>query len=245
MKNILLTAVVTFLLTVLLGGGFLYYYYGIERFARDVSPFIDTARDKVTEAVAPATQTVPKTEADKIMDAVAGTQGASALIFKTVAGEETFVARGLLVSTDGLILTDSETIIKGVPYTVRVPGVRDYFPVTHVTELSEALTLLKIEHTTTLVPRFTDNSVLPESLVVAITGDETQQIATGIVTVADEVRGVIRTNLFGTMAPGSVLVTVDGFAVGISTVAAQGEGQASFTPLTRSYINDVRQSALF
>lgn len=237
---IVLTALVTFVVTAVLGA-ILLSYYGVEKVAKEVSPFVENAQKKVTEGVVPPSERKePVTEADLIMEAVASTQGSSVLIYRTDAGvaEETFVARGLLVSTDGLIVTDMEALSKNATYTVAVPGVKDRLVVLDSAPYGEALTVLSVTYSTTLLPKFSDAVVDTEQLVVAITGDKNQRIATGIVT--ERLEGSVRTNLVGTITPGSVLVSKEGYVVGVSTVHAQGGGQASFTPLTIENIRDIK-----
>lgn len=238
--TILITAVFTFVLTAVVGAVLL-SHYGVEKVAEEVSPFVENAQRRVTEGVVPPSEKKePATEADLIMEAVASTQGASVLIYRVEEGdaEETFVARGLLVSTDGLIVTDLEALSKNATYTVAVPGVKERLVVEKRALYDEALAVLAVSHTTTLLPKFTDTGLENEQLVVAITGDKNQRIATGIVT--ESLEESVRTNLVGTITPGSVLVSKEGYAVGVSTVHAQGGGQASFTPLTTESIRAIK-----
>jgi hypothetical protein len=237
---VVLTALITCVLTVG-AGAYAIVYFGKERVVEEVSPFIENAQRRVTEGVVPPSERKePATEADLIMEAVASTQGASVLIYRVGEGvaEETFVARGLLVSTDGIIVTDMEALSKNATYTVAVPGVKERLVVEKRALYGEALAVLSVTYASTLLPKFTDTGLENEQLVVAITGDKNQRIATGIVT--ESLEESVRTNLVGTITPGSVLVSKEGYTVGVSTVHAQGGGQASFTPLTTESIRAIK-----
>jgi hypothetical protein len=230
MSVIVTLAVVSVLLT----------YFGTERVAEEVSPFVEQTAERVTEGIVPPTERAePKTEADLIMEAVASTQGSSVLIYRTTAtGTETFVGRGLLVTPDGMVLTDTAIIRENATHTIAIPGVRDALTVTSARVLDDSLTLLTIPHTTTQVPRFTDAPPATGALVVTVTGENDVRIGTGIVT--ELTSPAIRTNIYGTVSPGSLLVTKEGTVVGLSTVSVQGGGQNSFHELTAEFVRSLR-----
>lgn len=241
--NTIITTVVITTLVLVVAGAVIISRYGVETVSNEVSPFVENTQNRLTEGVVPPSErSEPKTDADLIMEAVAGSQGSAVLIYRTdQASSSNLVGRGLLVSTDGMILTDQAAIVPSAQYEVAIPGERNRIPVRSLAPIDEAFTLLRITHNTSLVPRFGENTAAVGDLVVAVTGTESMSIATGIVTAVEA--DAVRTNLVGTIAPGSVLVSKEGQVVGLSTVAAQDGQAASFTPLTRTFITDLRNNA--
>ncbi len=212
-------------------------YYGTEKVATEVSPFVEQTRNRLTEGVIPPNlKEEPKTEADEIMDAVASNQGGSVLIYSANPTKSEFLGRGILISSTGQIITDSsilDTDNASTTYTVTVPGTKDTFTATLV-NYRDNLGLLKIDISTTQIAKFGQNMPVANDLVVAVTGDEKMRIGTGIVTKMSP--STITTNIFGTIAPGSILVSKSGFTIGLSTTKNQKAGEANFTILTKSII---------
>lgn len=243
LSAIIITVLVTSIIVVAIGAVVL-SYYGTERVATEVSPFVDGARERITENIVPPSTTSEQTEADRIMAAVARSQGSSVLIYRAGASTSTepvLVARGLIFSTAGLVVTDSSVFQASNEYVVQVPGVRDRLPVIRTATTSNpSLIVLTIAHNTTLIPLFTQNLPVPNDLVVSITGEATERIATGIVTESSSNR--LSTNLVGTFIPGSILVNTESQVIGIATVDAQTGTNPAFTPLTRSLINELKET---
>jgi hypothetical protein len=233
--------VLTIVLTAVLTLGAVFFVLtslGKQEVVNEVSPFVETAKDKITEVVVPDVKKPdePKTEADQIMDAVAQNQGSSVLIFKADGGTGKFIARGLVLTSDGYLLTDKNSVSGTGVYSVVVPGMKDRLVAQKIAE-KDSLALLKIDLNTSLLGTFSDDVPTLKDLVVAVTGNEKMSIATGIVTTIDTTTGVIGTNLVGAIAPGSLLVSKNGSIVGLSTVSVQRGSEASFVLLTKSIID--------
>lgn len=234
--TIITTAVISVLATLIVVA-ILLTTFGVERVANDVSPFVNSATERLTEGIIPpAEREEPKTDADLILDAVASNRGSSVLIYKTTATEENFVARGLLSTTDGIVLTDDAVIQPGVEYVISVPGTRDPFQASQLSTVDD-VAILKIDINTTLVAEFTDFVPTTESLVVALNGDEALQIATGIITGVRE--DALITNIVGAMTPGTPLVAKDGSVIGLSTVGAQDSTDTTFRRISQEYYETI------
>jgi hypothetical protein len=217
--------------------------FGTERVAQEVSPFVESAKERVVEnVVPPSQQEEPKTEADIIMEAVAANQGNSVLIYEQSATGEEFVARGIMISTDGRIVTDEAVIHASSSYVVAVPGTRGRLAAAQLAVV-DGLAVLDIPITTTLVASFTNTTPSGQELVVAITGTEEMSIATGIIT-DTATSGVLDTNIYGVTVPGSSLVAKNGRIYGIATVATQDDIEASFQHLTQDKITEIAKISL-
>lgn len=236
---IILTSIVSILIT--LGVvAIVLSYYGTTEVATEVSPFVDSARNRLVEGVIPPSErTEPETEADQIMDGVAINQGSSVLIYDGNTADAQLLGRGILVASNGYIITDAQIINASSSYSVAVPGTKDRFEAS-IEKIETNLALIKIPHTTTLVSTIGSNIPLVNDLVVAITGNEKMSIGTGIVT--DVADNTIETNIYGTILPGSVLVAKSGFAVGISLSGNQKPNEPSFRLLTKSDFNRLMDS---
>lgn len=216
--------------------------YGVVEVAQEVSPFVETARNRVTQGIVPPSERVePKTEADAIMDSVAQNQGSSVLIYKSgsTSTPEEYVGRGIVVTSNGYVVTDAGLLSASSTYRVAVPGTKEKFDAT-VVRTDDGIALLKITVSTTLVARLMDETPVVNDLVVAISGDAKMQIGTGIVTKVDE-REIV-TNIYGTMTPGASLASKDGYTVGMSTIGNQKVGEASFRVLTKAYVDSMTAS---
>lgn len=230
---IIITSIISILITIIIGMVII-SMYGKDIVAEEVSPFIDTARDRITEGVVPPSErTEPDTEADVIMDGVAKNQGSSVLIYVSDSASAEFLGRGILVTSNGYIITDAAIVNASSTYYVSVPGTKDRF-VASVEKVENDLAVLKITISTTLVAAFSNSTPVTNDLMVAITGDAKMSIGTGIVT--KSLGGVITTNIYGTITPGSVLVAKSGYAVGISTAGNQVPDAAAFSLLTKDDI---------
>jgi hypothetical protein len=222
---LIITSIVSILLT--LGVvGIIISKYGVEKVATEVSPFVENT----LETVLPAQEVVePETEADVIMDSVAQNQGSSVLIYE---GSE-FLGRGIMVSSNGFVVTDASLIKASTSYSVAVPGTKERLAAT-IFRTEDGLAVLKITISTTLVASFGNNFPVSNDLVVAITGDEKMSIGTGIVT-KTTIESIV-TNIYGNITPGSPLVAKNGNVIGISLVGEQKAGEAIFKTLTKDDI---------
>lgn len=212
---------------------------GVERAAKDVSPLVERAQDRLTDGMVPESKRAdePKTDADRIMEAVSANRGATVMIHR-LGDDGAFVARGIVIGSDGRIISDAGAVKQGTEYVVSVPGRRERVPATCVRE-HDGIALINADFSTSLVARIVEDTPEAQRLVVSLTGDERMRIATGIVTGSDAAIGVISTNILGVIAPGSPLVDKDGSVVGISTIAVQGGEQAAFRLLNRTMVDEL------
>ncbi len=229
------TIIITSILSIIVTLGIvavLISMYGREEVASEVSPFVESAK----EALLPSQneRAEPETEADMIMEAVAQNQAASVLIYTSELENAEFLGRGILVTSNGYIITDAGIIAANTSYSVAVPGTKERFEAT-VSKVEGALAVLKITHSTTLIGNFSSLTPVENDLVVAITGDEKMRIGTGIVTEATDT--MVVTNIFGTITPGSLLAAKSGYAVGIGTSGNQKPDAPAFTLLTKDDIS--------
>ncbi len=227
---IIVTSIISILITVIVGMVVI-SQFGRENVAEEVSPFVETAKD----VIAPTTPLAePDTEADMIMDGVAKNQGSSVLLYASSSAAAEFLGRGILVTSNGYIITDANIINASSTYSVAVPGSKDRLEAT-VVRIEEDIAVLKITISTTLVAAFSRNIPVANDVVVAVSGDDKMRIGTGIVTAST--KDVITTNIYGTITPGSVLVAKSGYAVGISTAKNQKAGEPAFRLLTDTDID--------
>ncbi len=233
--TIIITSIFSIILTLIIGAVII-SKYGVETVAQEVSPFVDSTLNRVTEGlVPPAEKTEPETEADVIMNSVAQNQGSSVLIYASSTPTAEFLGRGILVSSNGFVITDAGLLDSASStYSISVPGTKDRFVAT-VSKVENGLAVLKITISTSLVASFGETIPSPNELVAAIAGDAKMSIGTGIVTKVTS--NTISTNIYGTMAPGSALVSKSGAVIGISTIANQKAGEANFRLLTKSDIS--------
>ena len=230
---IIITSIISIVVTIAIGAVVI-SQYGTQTVANEVSPFVDGARDRLLEGVVPPTERKePETEADLIMDGVAKNQGSSVLIYMTDAAEAEFLGRGILVTSNGYILTDATIVSASGTYSVAVPGTKDRLLAT-VVRTEDDITVLKITISTTLVSTFGRNVPIVNDVVVAVSGDAKMRIGTGIVTESTDT--TLTTNIYGTITPGSVLVAKSGYAVGISVASQQKANEPAFKILTKTDI---------
>jgi len=234
------TIIITALISILLTLGIVAIVlsqYGIEQVATEVSPFVDNAKNRLTEGVVPPDlRKEPQTEADQIMDGVAINQGSSVLIYSEA---DEFLGRGVIVTSNGYIITDASLINASSTYTVTVPGTKDGFTTSFI-KFDGKIAVLKIEHSTTLVAMFGNNLPSVNDLVVAISGGEKMSIGTGIIT--SLTTNDITTNIYGSVTPGTLLVAKTGFALGISLTGNQKPNEPSFKLLTKTDIDRLVES---
>lgn len=228
--TVIITSIVAITVTVAIGSVII-SQYGRETVAKEVSPFVETAKNLVATSTTPKE---PATEGEVIMDGVAKNQASSVLIYKDGSTEPEFLGRGILVSSNGYIITDASIINASSTYSIAIAGTKERATST-VVKIEDELAVLKISISTSLVSAFGLNIPAENDVVVAVTGDAKMRIGTGIVTnVADK---TITTNIYGNIVPGSVLVAKSGFAVGISTASNQKAGEPNFRLLTKSDIS--------
>lgn len=233
---LMITSIVSILLTLVVVV-IVISQYGVEKVATEVSPFVESAQNRVMEGVVPPSQKVePETEADIIMDSVAQNQGSSVLIYQGATTTEEFLGRGILVTSNGFIVTDANLIKASTTYSVAVPGTKERLVAT-VVKTEDGLAVLKITISTTLVASFGNNFPVSNDLVVAITGDEKMSIGTGIVT-KTTIESIV-TNIYGNITPGSPLVAKNGNVIGISITGQQKAGEAIFKTLTKDDITSL------
>ncbi len=212
--------------------------YGVEPVAKEVSPFVEEARKAI---VSEENTAGPKSEADTIMDAVAKNQGSSVLIYANDAPDAEFLGRGIVVSTNGTLITDAHIIAPDVvsassTYSVSIPGTKERLTAT-VLKVENKLAVLKVTLSTSLVATFTNDAPLVGDLVAGIHGNEKMSIGTGIITNVQSTTVV--TNIYGTMTPGSALVSKNGAVLGVAVTGEQKLGEAVFTRLTKDSITSL------
>lgn len=236
-STVIITAVISVLATLVVVALVL-VQFGTEKVADEVSPFVETAKTNLAESLLPPTErTEPKTEADLILEAISRNQGSSVLIYKKAVSEDNFVARGLLITTDGVIITDEAALQAGVDYVVAIAGKREVLPANRLFE-QDGLAVLKTDITTTQVARFSNDLLTTESLVAAINGTDKAQIATGIIN-APVSADRVTTNIVGTMVPGAPVVSKAGFVIGIATAESYESAGNTFRLLTKDYIDSL------
>jgi hypothetical protein len=235
-------------------------YFGTTRVAEEVSPFVEKAQDRITEGVVPPSErTEPKNEADHIMDAVAANQGSAVLIYKTAPlssapnTPDTFIGRGIMVSANGIVITDSSILesglasstalnMDGVRYMVAIPGTEKPYDATLTTTTQDGVAVLTTGANTSFVASFGTTTPQLKELVVAVSGNESARIGTGIVTGVSA--DTIQTNIAGTMVPGTPLLAQDKRVVGMTMVSTSKSGNpkaAAFKILTLENIRTILQ----
>ncbi len=234
-KIIVLSAIISMVLTITVGA-IVIYNIGTDKTIEIVSPLVEKTKNRVTDGVVPDNKKnkKPKTDADLIMDAVAKNKAGSAMIYKKVEKSDilkeedsNFVARGIIVTTNGLIVTDADAVKSVDKYIIIVPGVKEKFIAEYIKE-EDGLAVLKIDIATSMIAHLGKMKVESGQLVVAITGKKQMSIATGIIVSADNKNGIISTNMVGEFVPGSMLITKDGTVIGINIVVAQKSNEVSF-----------------
>ena len=236
---IVITVVCTVAITIGIGM-IVISHVGVQKTTEEVSPLINAAKDRVTKGIVPEIKRTeaPKSDADRLMEAIAQNQGNSVMILtgeiadtENVDMDSMLIARGIVWNSDGWIVTDGAVIEDDRQYTIVVPGVREGFIVREIKHVKE-VALLRIDHAFLHVPTFASVTDAGDELPVGvISGGMVTEMHVGVVVQEEGVANdVIMSTIIGTMTPGSALVAIDGKVIGIalSEHVSQNGGQIFF-----------------
>lgn len=211
----------------------------IEETPSDVTRVVQRVVERTVETVAPSEtqqatvitkeKTVIVKEADLI--AVAVSENTPKIVSVLEADTGAFVSLGFFINASGTIAVDASTLTEGGKYVIDV-GAEEKIPAT-VTSVGQArgVALLTADAARITTPRITPSELklaLGQTVVAFIGGGSITQ---GIVTGLGE-GGYIGTSIPGApIAPGALLINVDGEVIGMSTGASRKVTPNSFVPI--------------
>jgi len=214
----------------------------VEEAPSDVTRVVQRVVERTVEQVSPATQqatvitkekTIIVKEADQIAAAIAGTKGK--IVSVVQADNDSFVSLGVFIDDKGILATDASAIDVHGAYAVAYG--EDKLPLSVVYEGgARGIALLQLPSDVAIpVERVTEPQVALQlgQTLVAFVGN-------GVVTqgIVAELRdsGFIGTTIAPPkMAPGAILLTVDGDVVGMSTGVSREMGSGVFAPLRAAF----------
>ena len=138
-----------------------------------------------------------------------------------------FLARGVILSSDGYIATDGNVIDEGIVYKVALPGVTETLPVKLI-GINGGVAIVKVEATGLTPAKTATQPIKLGQSVVALMGGVTMRVANSIVSSVSNDGDIIGTNITGYVTAGAPLIDLEGDVIGLSTTKAKVYGDASF-----------------
>jgi len=214
----------------------------VEEAPTDVTRVVQRVVERTIEQVAPEEQqatvitkerTVIIKEADLIAAAISANKGRVVSVVN--ADTEAFVSLGVFIDTKGSLAIDAQTLAKDVLYAVDT-GADELLPAVVVSQGgARGVAILKVEvERIGVEPIIATQAALQlGQTVVAFIGNGS--ITQGIVTSTGD-GGYVGTSITGTkIAPGALLINVDGEAIGMSTGASRDVAMSSFAPIRAAF----------
>lgn len=205
-----------------------------------VTRTINQIVERTVETVVPQSQSaavVQKTlvvkDDDLAAQSIANVQ--KSIIRLTVKGGEQLLSRGIIVNKDGAALTDAAALLGGTEFdAILSDGTRVPAVVTQRSATSSVVILeVQVGTSTAWAPAtFADNSKLRlGQSVIRIGGRGVDAVATGVIATLPNTKNTAATIEASVQSttPGSVLVTLFGEVVGITTTTSLLESPGSYT----------------
>lgn len=214
----------------------------VEEAPADVTRVVQRVVERTVETVSPATQqatvitkekTIIVKEADQIAAAIASNKPRIVSVVDVATGS--FVALGVFIDDKGTLATDAASIKKLGEYGIDV-GAEELVPADILYEGgARGIALLQADPKLITVKKITPSEVplqLGQTLVAFVGGGSVTQ---GIVAELVD-SGLISTTIAATkVAPGALLITVDGEVVGMSTGVSREVGKNVFVPIRAAF----------
>jgi len=223
----------------------------IEEAPTDVTRIVQRVVERTVETVIPAEtqqatvitteRTIIIKESDLIAAAIADNKGRIVSVINADSGA--FVSLGVFIDTKGTLAMDASALTEGGTYAVDT-GEEEALPAEVSYEGgARGIALLKVTADRIGVEPIAASEIalqLGQTLVAFIgNGSITQGIATKL---GDG--GYIGTSIQGAkIAPGALLISVEGEVVGISTGASREIGESSFAPIRTAFAQAALETA--
>jgi len=212
----------------------------VEKAPTDVTRVIQRVVEKTAQSVVPTEtqratvitreKTIIIKESDLVTSAIS--KNKSKIISVVDANSGDFVSLGVFVDSKGTLAVDASKLVKDGKYSVTLNKDKKDIPLTVIYKggaRGVALLSAKTKRTGLETITTSDTPLKLGQTIVAFIGDGS--IAQGIVTKLSE-GGYIETNINGTkIAPGSVLININGDVVGMSTGESRKNDKSSFIPI--------------
>jgi len=215
----------------------------VEEAPTDVTRVVQRVVERTVEQVAPAEtqqatvitkeKTIIVKESDLIAAAIADNKSKIVSVVDGKTGA--FLSLGVFIDDAGTLATDSKVLTKNGTYGIDV-GAEDTLPATVKYEGgARGVALLQVTADRIGIKPITpvDGALSLGQTLVAFVGNGsiTQGIATNL-----EDGGFIGTSITGAkVAPGALLINVDGQVVGLSTGASRAVGEGSFSSIRSAF----------
>ena len=208
----------------------------IEQAPTDVTRVIQRTVERTVEKVVPETRTKIVTqekrvivrESDLIASAVKNNRPSVVRVYRKGLDGDIFLGLGAVVSGQGTVVTDAAFISPDTVYQIVTEG-KAYDAKVLNPGGGRGVAILSIINSN-IIPRpagIFDGSVPLGKTVILMSGEDTLEISTGVVT--SLAIGEFAANVDSAMVlPGSVLLTSDGNIIGISTATSRLNGANSF-----------------
>lgn len=215
----------------------------VEEAPSDVTRVVQRVVERTVETVSPETQqatvitkekTIIVKEADQIAAAIAANKSKIVSVVRKDTGA--FVALGVFIDSTGILATDASALVADGAYALDLGG-ESLVPLTVTYEGgARGIALLQIPQDTTLPVEIITQAAAPlqlgQTLVAFVGGGSITQ---GIVAELGD-SGLIGTTIpAAKMAPGALLLTVDGEVVGMSTGVSREASKATFAPIRAAF----------
>lgn len=214
----------------------------VEKAPSDVTRVVQRVVERTVETVSPATQqatvitkekTIIVKEADQIAAAIASNKPRIVSVVDASTGA--FIALAVVIDDKGTLATDASALATGTDLGLDVGG-DELIPVTISYEGgARGIALLQADPDLITVTAIAPSEVplrLGQTLVAFVGGGSVTQ---GIVAELGD-SGLIHTTIAAPkVAPGALLLTVDGEVVGMSTAVSREVGVATFSPIRAAF----------
>jgi S1-C subfamily serine protease len=179
------------------------------------------------------------TPEEKVLEAVNVNRSRTVKIYAPLSDKNTvegknakvgkFLARGIVYSEDGLIITNRSYFQEGVSYSVFIPGQKDFITIEPLT-VGDNFVTFKVDVSVPLVAQISKAEVSKGDMVVAIGGHLEDTMATGEVFLVDkstDTTFIITTIPAKSVEIGAPLMNIDGKIIGLH-VKGSVDGKAVF-----------------